>query len=59
MIFDRTKYPSEPGIYLMKDSQNQVIYVGKATSLRVKVVILFFRESSLKNKNVSFKHRFN
>ncbi|MEK6982414.1 MAG: excinuclease ABC subunit UvrC [Candidatus Micrarchaeota archaeon] len=50
MIFDRTKYPSEPGIYLMKDSQNQVIYVGKATSLRSRLSSYFSGESSLKTR---------
>lgn len=30
----RETFPSTPGIYLMKDAQGRVIYVGKATSLR-------------------------
>lgn len=29
--------PMEPGCYLMKDRQNQVIYVGKAKKLRNRV----------------------
>ena len=31
------KLPSEPGIYLMKDKHNEVIYVGKAISLKNRV----------------------
>lgn len=29
--------PAKPGVYLMKDSRNEVIYVGKAISLRSRV----------------------
>ena len=32
--FERSKYPALPGVYLMKDAAGDVIYVGKATSLR-------------------------
>ena len=28
------KFPTTPGVYLMKDQQGRVIYVGKAKSLR-------------------------
>ena len=31
------KIPDGPGVYLMKDSQGEVIYVGKAASLRARV----------------------
>jgi hypothetical protein len=30
----RESFPATPGVYLMKDSQGRVIYIGKATSLR-------------------------
>jgi excinuclease ABC subunit C len=30
----RETFPATPGVYLMKDSQGRVIYIGKATSLR-------------------------
>jgi excinuclease ABC subunit C len=30
-------YPESPGVYLMKDRQNNIIYVGKASSLRNRV----------------------
>ncbi len=31
------KLPDEPGVYLMKDSSGEIIYVGKATSLKNRV----------------------
>ena len=31
------KIPFEPGIYIMKDKENKIIYVGKAKSLRKRV----------------------
>jgi excinuclease ABC subunit C len=30
-------FPTEPGVYLMKDKEGRVIYVGKANNLRVRV----------------------
>jgi excinuclease ABC subunit C len=40
-VLDRI--PTEPGVYLFKDSRNQVIYVGKAKNLRARVR-QYFRE---------------
>ncbi|MFM9413694.1 excinuclease ABC subunit UvrC [Peptococcus simiae] len=38
MIQDKlTNLPSSPGVYLMKNAENQVIYVGKAVNLRNRV----------------------
>lgn len=37
MVFDPkslSQYPTEPGVYLMKDSEKKVLYVGKAKQLR-------------------------
>jgi excinuclease ABC subunit C len=34
MKFERKKYPELPGVYLMKDSEGHIIYIGKAASLR-------------------------
>ena len=31
------RLPTEPGVYLMKDSEGKVIYVGKAKQLKVRV----------------------
>lgn len=38
--------PDEPGCYLMRDRQGRIIYVGKAASLR-KRVLSYFRDSTL------------
>jgi excinuclease ABC subunit C len=37
LIFERSKYPEVPGVYLMKDVSGSVIYVGKAASLRARL----------------------
>ncbi len=34
MKFERSKYPELPGVYLMKNKDDEIIYVGKAGSLR-------------------------
>jgi excinuclease ABC subunit C len=38
--------PAEPGCYLMKDRQGEVVYVGKAASLRARVRQYFDRGGS-------------
>ncbi|HSN14193.1 MAG TPA: nucleotide excision repair endonuclease, partial [Anaeromyxobacteraceae bacterium] len=38
--------PAEPGCYLMKDRRGEVIYVGKASSLRARVRSYFTRAGS-------------
>ena len=35
------RLPQEPGVYLMKDARNEVIYVGKAKDLRARVRTYF------------------
>ncbi|MGD9672208.1 MAG: excinuclease ABC subunit UvrC [Candidatus Nitrosocosmicus sp.] len=37
----RYPYPSEPGVYLMKDNKRQVIYIGKAKNLRKRITSYF------------------
>ncbi len=40
MSFDQKKldlFPTQPGVYLMKDEKGEVLYVGKAKNLRVRV----------------------
>ncbi|MHB8132397.1 MAG: GIY-YIG nuclease family protein [Mobilitalea sp.] len=32
-----TLLPEKPGVYLMKDNQGQIIYVGKAKTLKNRV----------------------
>ena len=50
MTFDISKIniPTDPGIYLMKDSDEQIIYIGKAKNLKNRVKSYF-------NKNQNYK----
>ncbi|HSB47756.1 MAG TPA: excinuclease ABC subunit UvrC [Candidatus Bilamarchaeum sp.] len=50
MIFERSKYPELPGVYLMKGKDASVIYVGKAASLRSRLSQYFGPQDSLKTK---------
>lgn len=45
------KLPDSPGVYLMKDEKGQIIYVGKAISLK-KRVRQYFQSSSSKSTKV-------
>jgi excinuclease ABC subunit C len=47
-----TVLPDKPGVYLMKDDQGKIIYVGKATSLRQRV-----RSYFQKSKHHTLKER--
>jgi len=35
--FDSARYPTRPGVYLMRDSAGRVLYVGKAKNLRTRL----------------------
>lgn len=49
-IEDAKKLPDLPGVYLMKDRENKVIYVGKAASLRERVSQYFRGQESPKTR---------
>ena len=49
-IDDVKKLPVSPGVYIMKDRENKVIYVGKANSLRGRVGQYFREQESPKNR---------
>jgi excinuclease ABC subunit C len=49
-IEDAKKLPLSPGVYIMKDSEKKVIYVGKANSLRNRVSQYFREQESPKNR---------
>lgn len=36
-VFQATRYPTQPGCYIMKNSRGRVIYVGKAKNLRTRL----------------------
>ena len=40
--------PAEPGVYLMKDQDGAIIYVGKAKSLKNRVKSYFSRDKDIK-----------
>jgi excinuclease ABC subunit C len=46
------KLPSSPGIYLMKDSHNQIIYVGKAKNLKRRVQSYFQNKKNHSPKTI-------
>ena len=41
-------FPETPGIYLMKNAEGKIIYVGKATSLKLRIMSYFNRSLSVK-----------
>jgi len=43
-----TDAPSEPGVYIMKDAEGQIIYVGKAKSLKNRLKSYFSGEKDIK-----------
>jgi excinuclease ABC subunit C len=44
------EYPDQPGVYIMKDAQGKIIYVGKARSLRNRVRSYFAGEKDIKTR---------
>jgi len=50
MEFVRSKYPEKAGIYLMKDSRGDIIYIGKARNLRKRLLQYFTRANDTKTR---------
>ena len=46
------RFPKKPGIYFFKNDKNEVIYIGKARSLRERVKSYFLPTSDLKINNI-------
>ena len=57
MTFDISKIsiPKEPGIYLMKDSKNEIIYIGKAKHLKNRVRSYFLKNQNYKTQKLVSK----
>ncbi|MFA7169497.1 MAG: GIY-YIG nuclease family protein [Candidatus Paceibacterota bacterium] len=49
---DVKKFPDSPGVYIMRDEKGEIIYIGKATSLRKRVSSYFFHTFSAKTKKL-------
>ena len=58
MTFDISKIniPTDPGIYLMKDSDTQIIYIGKAKNLRNRVRSYFNKNQNYKTQKTGGKY---
>ncbi|MGD8638665.1 MAG: excinuclease ABC subunit UvrC, partial [Nitrosopumilaceae archaeon] len=54
MTFDISKIhiPSNPGIYLMKDSDEKIIYIGKAKNLKNRVKSYFLKNQNYKTQKL-------
>ncbi len=54
MTFDISKIhiPSNPGIYLMKDSDKKIIYIGKAKNLKNRVKSYFLKNQNYKTQKL-------
>ena len=54
MTFDISKIhvPQNPGIYLMKDSNDKIIYIGKAKNLKNRVRSYFLKNQNYKTKKL-------
>ena len=59
MIFDISKIniPSNPGIYLMKDENDIIIYIGKAKNLKNRVKSYFLKNQNYKTQKLVEKIR--
>ena len=59
MKFDIAKYriPSQSGVYLMKNAQDEIIYIGKAKNLKNRVRSYFLKNQNYKTKKLVEKIR--
>ena len=56
MKHNLSNIPSEPGCYLFKDSDNKIIYVGKAKNLKKRVSSYFTKKNHDPKTTVLVKH---
>ena len=52
------KLPEKPGVYLMKDKDDKVIYVGKAVILKNRIRQYFRKNNKSPRKNGFFDRSF-
>ncbi|MEM4391862.1 MAG: excinuclease ABC subunit UvrC, partial [Candidatus Nitrosotenuis sp.] len=49
---NKINVPNQPGVYLMKDSDGKIIYIGKAKNLRNRVRSYFLKNQNYKTKKL-------
>ena len=54
---DRSHLPTSPGVYIFKDAQDDVIYVGKAKNIRARVANYFTKSGDARPKIAELKER--
>ncbi|MGA9169611.1 MAG: GIY-YIG nuclease family protein, partial [Nitrososphaeraceae archaeon] len=47
----KKQIPQDPGVYLMKDHEGKIIYIGKAKNLHKRVSSYFLKQDSNNNNN--------
>jgi excinuclease ABC subunit C len=47
------QFPTTPGVYLMKDSQGRVIYIGKAKNLRARAGSYFLKAAAIDHRTAA------
>ncbi len=54
---DRSHLPTSPGVYIFKDAEDKVIYVGKAKNVRARVANYFTRSGDGRPKVAELRER--
>ena len=54
---DRSHLPTSPGVYIFKDAQDDVVYVGKAKNIRARVASYFTKSGDGRPKIVELRER--
>ncbi|MDQ4004223.1 MAG: excinuclease ABC subunit UvrC [Actinomycetota bacterium] len=54
---DRSRLPASPGVYIFRDAEDEVIYVGKAKNIRARVANYFTRSGDGRPKIAELRER--
>ncbi|MFC2083823.1 exonuclease domain-containing protein [Bacteroidota bacterium] len=52
LLIDYSKLPNKPGVYFFKNKTEEILYIGKAKSLKKRVLTYFSDHSSVKAKKI-------
>ncbi|MEI8067668.1 MAG: GIY-YIG nuclease family protein [Candidatus Shapirobacteria bacterium] len=58
-MFDLNLIPSSPGVYIYRNSENKIIYIGKAINLKKRVSQYFQRDDALGQKTLQLVSQIN